>query len=318
MDLTNSKNVNWTGLEEHFHGRSIDCIPTNAREWNKFRRQYENAIDFINGLPGTDPTKPTQHRDDANAYRNNILFLDLGYKRSPFEVLADYHSSSSVNFRLSEFAEYGVDWVTVNRAVYFFKYVTEVNIDYSAFTNPKSLLEFKFPRYIVKNFKIRNPELLSLEGSPTGVNGDFICQHGELMDLTGGPSYVKGLYMCGSNKISSLIGSNIVKIESSCDFIHNKITTLEGMPEFIDGGLDVSNNPLMSIDDGREGTSVVTGYIKIGNTPVSKLLGVTAFHGSIFKEMIDQERELKATSKFSESVKSYADFMISSRGGSYR
>lgn len=65
--------VDWHGLEAYFNSHhGPDCIPTNAREWKKFREQYEMLETWI----------PLEGEDLSST-------MEKDYKRSIFEVFAD-------------------------------------------------------------------------------------------------------------------------------------------------------------------------------------------------------------------------------------
>ena len=65
--------------------------------------------------------------------------------------------------------------------------------------------------------------VMSLNGSPDIVNGNFICENLGLKSLIGGPRIVRGDYICKNNTITSFIGIP-EKIEGCFIFSNNELT----------------------------------------------------------------------------------------------
>lgn len=92
---------------------------------------------------------------------------------------------------------------------------------------------FKFVNCIWSSEKNRNnnyqggemtvEKVISLEGSPNIVNGNFICENLGLTSLIGGPRIVHGDYICKNNAITSFIGIP-EKIEGCFNFSNNELT----------------------------------------------------------------------------------------------
>ena len=78
------------------------------------------------------------------------------------------------------------------------------------------------------NFDISDNELVSLEGSPKIVHGDFLAFKNEITSLKGGPKEVDGSFIILKNNISSLkFSPSIVKEDFICS--HNPLADLDGI-----------------------------------------------------------------------------------------
>jgi len=76
-------------------------------------------------------------------------------------------------------------------------------------------------------------ELISLEGSPKKINGEFICANNSLTSLMGGPEWVDKTFNCQDNDLKTLKGGpNYVAGDYICS--NNDLVDLQGFPEYFD------------------------------------------------------------------------------------
>ncbi len=107
-------------------------------------------------------------------------------------------------------------------------------------------LPFKF-RLIDSNFNCGgNSDLGSLKGTPTIVNGNFVCYIDGLKTLEYGPTTVKGNYNCDFNKLESLKGAP-TSVGGDFYCYDNKLTSLEGAPTTVGGVFNCRGNKLTSL-----------------------------------------------------------------------
>ena len=90
------------------------------------------------------------------------------------------------------------------------------------------------------------PTLTSLKGAPRIVHGGFSCMNNLLTNLVGAPEQVGDWFACDSNSLTSLEGApHTVGGNFSC--WSNKLTNLEGGPTQVSGRYDCRKNPLKSL-----------------------------------------------------------------------
>lgn len=129
--------------------------------------------------------------------------------------------------------------------------------------NKLTSLDFA-PREITRKFNVSHNLLASLKGSPK-IAEYFECSYNKLTSLEGGPDEVPEEYDCSHNLLSSLKGSpmevgdlicshnNLSSLQYSpkkCRAIEansNNIQTLEFIPSFVEDGVFLHDNPLLSI-----------------------------------------------------------------------
>jgi len=105
----------------------------------------------------------------------------------------------------------------------------------------------KYSPMWIGSFLPCNLGLVSLEGAPSKVAGNFNCSDNSLLSLNGGPKDVAGAFDCRNNKLLSLkdapdyVGTNFI-----CS--SNNLITLEGAPKVIGCGFNCSYNKLMSLE----------------------------------------------------------------------
>jgi hypothetical protein len=99
--------------------------------------------------------------------------------------------------------------------------------------------------------------LVSLEGSPEEVGGDFDVEGHKLTTLRGGPRVVGGDYNCADNALRSLKGAPHTVEDFECS--GNKLTTLAGGPVEVQAHYSCVNNPLKSL---RGGPKKVGGVMR--------------------------------------------------------
>lgn len=116
----------------------------------------------------------------------------------------------------------------------------DVYLNLSKLNNP-TIIPIKF-RKVDGYFKVKEGgNLISLDGAPEKVGGDFICEKQKLTTLEGAPREVGGAFNCSYNKLKNLkFAPKVVGSYFSCS--NNELTSLEGAPQKIGSGFTVSNN----------------------------------------------------------------------------
>jgi hypothetical protein len=109
-----------------------------------------------------------------------------------------------------------------------------------------SKLPIKFD-YAMGDFDISTCGLITLEGCPERIDGDFICSNNLLNDLRFGPTEVSGDYDVRQSTLISLGGApKRIKKDFICSY--NQLSNLVGGPEIVDGNYYVDNCLLNSLE----------------------------------------------------------------------
>lgn len=101
------------------------------------------------------------------------------------------------------------------------------------------------------------PKLSSLEGCPEYVGGKFVITQCPITDLKGSPQRIRG--------VNNITNGHMYTVT----IIDTKITSLEGLPSVIEGGLDVSLNPNLYNPEGLN--DIIIDNIRLVDTPISSL-----------------------------------------------
>lgn len=133
------------------------------------------------------------------------------------------------------------------------------------------------------------PDLSDVE-----VTDSFRCDNNHLMSLRGMPKAVSGYVDVSFNQLSSLKGCPPRPYSLFCQY--NKLTSLEGSPDHIEGDLSCSNNQLRSF---RGGPRTIYGYLSCSWNPLESLEGFPReirgdlfFHGYTGKFTEDDIRSI--------------------------
>ncbi len=89
-------------------------------------------------------------------------------------------------------------------------------------------------------FNCSNNKLTSLDGCPE-ISLGFSCANNRLTSLNGGPKKVMGGFYCYDNELVSLKG---VPRADRFFFRNNRIMNFDGLPEFFETHIDLSDNPI--------------------------------------------------------------------------
>ena len=132
-----------------------------------------------------------------------------------------------------------------------------------------------FPMYIAGSIAISSNNIESLEGLPLELNSTLLAQHNKLKDLKGFPQKVYGLrylnfdynkleslegipenlstldFSVESNNLKNLIGAP-KKIYGSLFILNNPLTSLAGLPEYVENNIYISKNSGFSEDEIRD------------------------------------------------------------------
>jgi hypothetical protein len=147
-------------------------------------------------------------------------------------------------------------------------------------------------RFIVKikrsdfHFNCSGQSLISLEGCPEIVKGNFWCgSNPRLKSLKHGPRIVEGDYCCSYTGITSLRSLKGVEFES-LDVEGCKLTSMKSFPKFINGYLNAKYNKFESL----EGMPQTKEYADFNGNPLKTLYGFKIPLGSdIVKFSYDEE-----------------------------
>jgi hypothetical protein len=105
------------------------------------------------------------------------------------------------------------------------------------------------PQIVKGNFDCFGNNLQDLKGAPIRVEGDFNCNNMNLKSLKGSPKFVSGKFSCSNNELTSLIG--ITQDLGTRPVVYadgNKLTSLKGLPMNIEfNTIYVNNNELTDL-----------------------------------------------------------------------
>lgn len=121
------------------------------------------------------------------------------------------------------------------------------------------------------------PQLISLEGSPHTVGGNFCCENNKLTSLVGGPETVGGDFWCRVNRLTSLIGAPRT-VGGNFDCSSNKLSSLKGSPSTVGGAFYCHLNYLTSLDGGP---TTVSGNFNCCWNNLTSLNGISEVGGRI-------------------------------------
>ena len=128
-----------------------------------------------------------------------------------------------------------------------------------------------FPTEVKGNFKINSRELESLVGSPRKVGRDFTITHSKIQNLEGCPDFVGRDFELGNNQnLVSLQGSENCDVKSRFEVHNCNLTTLEGGPKVFEG----------------------TGYFKCDNNKLKTLIGAPSAGSKGYTIVCDENPEL--------------------------
>ena len=99
------------------------------------------------------------------------------------------------------------------------------------------------PQIVGKDFRCNNNNLTSLENGPKEVGEYYDCSFNKLVSLKGAPKVIPYIFSCGFNELTNLKGGP----QKVRDFylMGNKLTSLDGIPEEIEGNLIIWKNPIV-------------------------------------------------------------------------
>ena len=136
------------------------------------------------------------------------------------------------------------------------------------------------PHTVMGNFWCQNsslesiPRLTSLEGGPRVVHGGFSCMNNLLTNLVGAPEQVGDWFGCDTNLLTSLQGAP-EKVGGSFSCWNNKLTSLEHGPKWVGSDYACHKNPLTSLSGFPQHVADVVRVSYNKNLPLLRLLGVT-------------------------------------------
>lgn len=131
-----------------------------------------------------------------------------------------------------------------------------VDVDNDVVLEKHDISYFPFQFGIIDGvFDCSHNELSSLWGSPKIVKYGFNCSYNNLKSLEFGPKMVNGIYDAHNNKIENL--QFLPQKFESLNLKNNKLTSLKGLPDTIEGFLDVANNELVKFD---ASTKTINGF----------------------------------------------------------
>lgn len=126
-------------------------------------------------------------------------------------------------------------------------------------------------------FNIGQNSLISLKNSPEIINGDFFCTYNKrLTSLIGGPKQVRSIYthFCNLSNLDGLpelINKGYQAGSIKLDLSYNRLVSLQGMPERVNGSVYIDNNPTLTSLRGC--TQTITGDFIANEIPIKTLEG---------------------------------------------
>lgn len=154
------------------------------------------------------------------------------------------------------------------------------------------------PQFVEGRFKCSDNELHTLRGGPLRVGGSFDCSNNFLHSLEWGPSEVGWLYECSFNSLKTLEGipdhvyslsahqnelqslRELGAVTFNLNVGYNKLKSLQGCPESLEGTFHCGDNHLTSLDGGPK--EVGGDYICTNNKLLTSLQGAPKWVGGIF------------------------------------
>ena len=172
---------------------------------------------------------------DYNSHLKTMTFSDLDYHNIMFYLKDSKKESIKKFLQVINCRDYKIN------DDYTIDVVGSVKI-----RMPLNKLPFKF-ELVMGDFDISSCGLITLEGCPEEVEGNFICTNNRLTNLKGGPKIVGGDYDVKQSDLSSLLGAP-QHIKKDFDACYNNLTNLKGSPQIVDGSFYVANCLLDSLE----------------------------------------------------------------------
>ena len=125
-----------------------------------------------------------------------------------------------------------------------FEFRCEQNFLKNLIGGPKDASEST--NHLISGYFASDNELVSLEGSPSRIQGSMYLRDNLLETLIGGPEYVGGDFVCSGNMLKSLEGApRVVGKDFSCP--ENYLVNLEGIPNEIGEDARLYGNQITSL-----------------------------------------------------------------------
>ena len=187
INENDSSYIDWEAIEEICMNTEglPDSVPQNIRQWDVLIRQYERALDLVNGK--WEPNYDWKTEEDFGKSVNEQFYLGKGFKNSIYECFSDLSVDHKQIFK-------NVDWESLLIA---YRFTVWAIFLYKLNLTVLPLL----PRKVGGSFWCSDNQLISLEGCPEYVGKDFDCIGNRLTSLKGGPKYVGSDVWCKNNKL---------------------------------------------------------------------------------------------------------------------
>ncbi len=130
-----------------------------------------------------------------------------------------------------------------------------------------------YKSHLASGYFASDNELVSLEGSPSRINGSMYLRDNLLETLAGGPEYVGDDFICSNNMLKSLEGApRVVGKDFSCP--ENYLTNLVGIPNEIGEDAKFYGNEISSLRgiDDLKNLNALKGIGSLTENPLSKKL----------------------------------------------
>ncbi len=134
------------------------------------------------------------------------------------------------------------------------------------------------PREVGGNFYCYGTNISSLKGAPLEVGGHFYCSNTNITSLEGCPQEVGDSFFCDNTNISSLKGAPL-EIRGDFNCQRTKITSLKYSPQKIGGSFDCSRTLITSL---KGGPRIVHGMFGCYFTNITSLEGAPEVVGDDF------------------------------------
>jgi hypothetical protein len=123
------------------------------------------------------------------------------------------------------------------------------------------------PEVVGGNFLCTNNMLDDLRMGPKEVGGNYDVRQSTLKSLEGAPEKIKGDFLCGFNDLKNLKGGPRI-VDGSYFVEYCLLTSLEGSPDMLVGDFNCSYNLLEDLKDGPDG---INGTYDCSNNDILSL-----------------------------------------------
>lgn len=137
----------------------------------------------------------------------------------------------------------------------------------------------KCSKHVRKLFDCSGTQITSLEGGPEICDGSYICNETNIKNLIGAPKSVGKNFSCTHNKQLTSLEGIPSKIGGYFSCISSPIETIDHLPEYVGGFVNLGNTQIESLQDIHKKIKQMNGALTIPKTIKSHILGVLLVKG---------------------------------------